>query len=85
MSAPPSIPSALVVPIIEGYVEAIRPAFPVIMILTVFAAMLVPLLIMLFALSTPETRRGPIFILNTLAICLGILLGVMGDWRYKKR
>ncbi|KAJ7929043.1 hypothetical protein B0H13DRAFT_1547372, partial [Mycena leptocephala] len=54
------------------YVQAIRPAFAFILIPTVFSAMLVPLLIMLFALSTPQTRRGPIFILNVLAICLGI-------------
>ncbi|KAJ7816262.1 hypothetical protein B0H13DRAFT_2460435 [Mycena leptocephala] len=75
MSTPLPIPTALVDPIIEGYVQAIRPAFAFILIPTVFSAMLVPLLIMLFALSTPQTRRGPIFILNVLAICLGITLG----------
>ncbi|KAJ7174278.1 hypothetical protein C8R46DRAFT_646887 [Mycena filopes] len=81
MSAPgpTSLPTALVVPIIQGYVDAIRPAFPFILILTVFAAMLVPLLIMMFALSTPQSRRGPIFILNILAISSGIFLGVLGS------
>ncbi|KAJ7130731.1 hypothetical protein C8R43DRAFT_1024758 [Mycena crocata] len=77
MSTPPPIPTALVVPIIEGYVEAIRPAFTFILIPPIFSAMLVPLLIMLFALSTPQTRRGPIFILNVISISLGITLGAL--------
>ncbi|KAJ7631312.1 hypothetical protein DFH06DRAFT_1140565 [Mycena polygramma] len=77
MSAPSPIPTALVVPIIEGYVEGIRPAFGFILIPPIFSAMLVPLLIMLFALSTPQSRRGPIFILNAISICLGILLGAL--------
>ncbi|KAJ6481234.1 hypothetical protein C8R47DRAFT_1284270 [Mycena vitilis] len=77
MSAPPPIPTALVVPIIEGYVEGIRPAFAFILIPPIFSAMLVPLLIMLFALSTPQSRRGPIFILNVISISLGILLGAL--------
>jgi len=38
----------------------------------VFGSMLIPLLILLFALSTPQTRRRPIFILNVLSVSLGI-------------
>ncbi|KAJ7664721.1 hypothetical protein B0H17DRAFT_853587, partial [Mycena rosella] len=53
----------------------IRPAFTFLLIPTVFSAILVPLLIMMFALSTPQIRRTPIFILNVVAICLGITLG----------
>jgi len=43
----------------------------------VFSAILVPLLILLFVLSTRRTRRGPIFILNVLAVILGIVVGVL--------
>lgn len=68
------IPTALVVPIIEGYVQGIRPAFAFILIPAVFGSMLLPLLILLFALSTAQTRRRPIFILNVLAVGLGIIV-----------
>ncbi|KAJ7475236.1 hypothetical protein B0H11DRAFT_1329536 [Mycena galericulata] len=46
MSAPQAIPTAQVAPIIEGYIQGIRPAFPFILISTVFSAILVPLLIL---------------------------------------
>ncbi|KAJ7732258.1 hypothetical protein B0H14DRAFT_2479696 [Mycena olivaceomarginata] len=72
-AAPPPIPTALVAPIIDGFVHAIRPAITFILIATVFGSMLVPLLILLFALSNPYTRRKPIFILNVLSVSLGII------------
>ncbi|GLB39318.1 hypothetical protein LshimejAT787_0604800 [Lyophyllum shimeji] len=77
MSAPTSIPTEIVVPIIEGYTQGIRPAFPFILISAVFSAMLIPLLVMLFVLSTSRTRQKPIFILNVIAICLGIVVGAL--------
>ncbi|KAJ7872263.1 hypothetical protein B0H14DRAFT_3860390 [Mycena olivaceomarginata] len=43
------IPTALVAPIIDAYVEGIRPAFPFILILTIFGTLLVPLLFLLLA------------------------------------
>ncbi|KAJ7085880.1 hypothetical protein C8R44DRAFT_862135 [Mycena epipterygia] len=66
-------PANLVIPIIEDYTQGIRPAFAFILISAAFGSILVPLLILLFALSTPQTRRKPIFILNVLAVGLGIL------------
>jgi hypothetical protein len=71
-TAPPPIPSAVISQIIEGYAESIRPAFAFILIPTVFGSVLVPLLILLFALSNEHTRRTPIFVLNVLAVSLGI-------------
>ncbi|KAJ6448613.1 hypothetical protein C8R45DRAFT_1084438 [Mycena sanguinolenta] len=69
MSTPLSpIPTALAVPIIEAYVQGIRPAFPFILILTILGTLLVPLLFLLLALSTPYMRRRPIFILNVVSI-----------------
>ncbi|KAF8203505.1 hypothetical protein K438DRAFT_1820254 [Mycena galopus ATCC 62051] len=76
-TAPQAIPTSLIIPIIDGYVQGIRPAFAFILIPTVFGSMLVPLMILLFALSTPQTRRRPIFVLNALAIGLGIIVGAL--------
>ncbi|CAK5276151.1 unnamed protein product [Mycena citricolor] len=72
-----SLPPSAIEPIIEAYAQGIRPAFAFILIPAIFSAMLVPLLIMLFTLSTPQVRRGPIFILNTAAICFGLTLGAL--------
>ncbi|KAJ6556837.1 hypothetical protein DFH09DRAFT_1164581 [Mycena vulgaris] len=72
-TAPIPIPTALVAPIIDGFVNAIRLAITFILIATVFGSMLLPLLILLFALSTPDARRRPIFILNVLSVSLGII------------
>jgi hypothetical protein len=71
MSDPSSIPPT-VAPVIEAYAKAIRPAFGFILISSIFGAMLVPLLIILLASSTPHSRRQPIFILNILSLSLGI-------------
>ncbi|KAJ6534108.1 hypothetical protein B0H19DRAFT_1271853 [Mycena capillaripes] len=71
--APQPIPTALIVPIIEEYAEGIRPAFAFILIPAIFGSMLVPLLILLFFLSTPQIRRKPIFVLNVISVGLGII------------
>ncbi|KAF5367811.1 hypothetical protein D9757_010327 [Collybiopsis confluens] len=75
----PSIPTALTVPIIQGYANGIRPAFSFILIAAIFSAMLIPLLLMLLILSSPKTRRTPIFMLNVLAIVLGIIVGGLSN------
>ncbi|KAJ7208041.1 hypothetical protein GGX14DRAFT_521854 [Mycena pura] len=77
MSTSQPAPSTLVDPIIEAYAQSIRPTVPFILIPTAFSAILVPLLILLLVLSTPRTRRAPIFILNVLAVFLGIIVGVL--------
>ncbi|KAF7360016.1 hypothetical protein MVEN_00729200 [Mycena venus] len=73
MSTPSPIPSALAASIIETYAEGIRPGIAFILIQTMFATLLVPLLILLFALSTPQTRRRPIFILNVISVCMAMI------------
>ncbi|KAJ6461387.1 hypothetical protein C8R45DRAFT_1179262 [Mycena sanguinolenta] len=79
MSTPLSpIPTALAVPIIEAYVQGIRPAFPFILILTILGTLLVPLLFLLLALSTPYMRRRPIFILNVVSVSIGIISSALG-------
>ncbi|KAJ7114284.1 hypothetical protein C8R44DRAFT_881147 [Mycena epipterygia] len=78
MSTSSPIPTALVAPIIEAYAEGIRPAFAFILILAIFGTLLVPLLFLLLALSTPDMRRRPIFILNVVSVSLGIVSSALG-------
>ncbi|KAF8202808.1 hypothetical protein K438DRAFT_1965288 [Mycena galopus ATCC 62051] len=74
-SSPSTTPSVPVdsQAIIETFVLAIRPAIAFILITTILGTILVPLLLLLFALSTPQTRRRPVFILNVLAVSLGLI------------
>ncbi|KAG5651117.1 hypothetical protein H0H81_009804 [Sphagnurus paluster] len=53
----------------------IRRDLSFIIISSVFSSILLLLLGLLFALSTPKSRRTPIFILNVLAVSLAILSG----------
>ncbi|EKM48131.1 uncharacterized protein PHACADRAFT_155296 [Phanerochaete carnosa HHB-10118-sp] len=57
---------------IEAFAEAIRPAINYALLFTIFASMLIPILITLLWFSTPTTRRQPIFILNVASILVGI-------------
>lgn len=74
-SSPSTTPSVPIDPqaIIEAYVLAIRPAIAFILITTILGTILVPLLLLLFALSTPQTRHRLVFILNILAVSLGLV------------
>ncbi|KAF7345834.1 hypothetical protein MVEN_01604900 [Mycena venus] len=72
------IPTGLVAPIIEAYAEGIRPAFAFILILTIFGTLFMPLLFLLFALSTPQMRRKPTFILNVVSVSIGIVSSALG-------
>ena len=55
-----------------NYIAAIRPSLNFILVLTPLGAVLVPVILILFFFSTPETRRHPVFIFNILACCSGI-------------
>jgi hypothetical protein len=74
-SASTPIPIASVDPqaIIATFAQAIRPAVVFIVMTTILGTILIPLLVLLFALSTPQTRRKPIFMLNVVAVSLGII------------
>ncbi|KAJ7351333.1 hypothetical protein DFH08DRAFT_957653 [Mycena albidolilacea] len=78
MSPSSPIPTALVAPIIEAYAEGIRPAFAFILILTIFGTLFMPLLFLLLALSTPQLRRKPTFILNVVSVSIGIVSSALG-------
>jgi hypothetical protein len=60
------------------YVDGIRPAFPFILILTIFGTLRVPLMFMLLALSTQYMRHTPIFILNVVSVSIGIISSALG-------
>ncbi|KAF9448445.1 hypothetical protein P691DRAFT_775406 [Macrolepiota fuliginosa MF-IS2] len=66
-SFPPPPPPGL------NYIDAIRPSLNFILALTPLGAVLVPLIITLFVFSSPQSRRHPVFILNVLACCSGIV------------
>ena len=67
MDFPPPPPPGL------NYIAAIRPSLNFILVLTPLGSMLVPLTLTLFFFSPPQSRRHPVFILNILACCSGIL------------
>ncbi|THU89960.1 hypothetical protein K435DRAFT_676840 [Dendrothele bispora CBS 962.96] len=74
-----NLPPEIVQPIINAYTHSIQPAFSFILISAVFSAILIPLLLMLFVLSTPHSRRQPIFVLNIFTITLGITVGILSN------
>ncbi|TFK33497.1 hypothetical protein BDQ12DRAFT_589428, partial [Crucibulum laeve] len=59
-----------------NYIEAIRPALTFLILVTVWSAILVPILVALFFFSTRELRRKPIFICNVFSILLGLSMGI---------
>jgi hypothetical protein len=58
--------------------EATRTLLSLILFLAPLGTILVPLIIVLVAFSSPHSRRHPVFILNVLACCLGIAEAVVG-------
>lgn len=71
------VPTVLDAHVLEAYARRVRTAIPFIVISLIFSTILLPLLGMLFALSTAQSRRTPIFILNVVAISLGLVVGVL--------
>lgn len=55
-----------------NYISTIRQSLNFILILTPLGSVLVPLILVLFFFSTPQSRWHPVFILNILACCGGI-------------
>ncbi|KAF9040442.1 hypothetical protein BDZ89DRAFT_1035087 [Hymenopellis radicata] len=77
MSTRPAIIPPFVAAILKEYTDAIRPAIGFMLISAVFSAFLVPLFFMLLSMSTASSRKRPIFIINTLSILLGLVLGIL--------
>ncbi|KAI6146228.1 hypothetical protein BKA82DRAFT_2241773 [Pisolithus tinctorius] len=66
--------------VINGFVNAILPAFIYTVANTAFSASLLTLFVVLLALSTKESRRRAVFRLNVLAICLVLTMGVLAGF-----
>ncbi|KAF9262888.1 hypothetical protein L218DRAFT_866314 [Marasmius fiardii PR-910] len=62
---------------VETFVAGIKPGINEMFLGTVWAAVLIPLLGILFFLSTPSTRRMPIFLMNVFTVTMGIILGIV--------
>lgn len=60
-----------------NYTALIIPNLDVLIINTVWASILIPLLVLLFFLSGPKIRRTPIFIMNVISVTLGIITGLL--------
>jgi hypothetical protein len=66
--------------IIGAFIDGTKVSFVFLMLGTVYASLLVPLLFSLFAFSTRTTRRQPMFILVTMGVLLGIALGLWNGY-----
>ncbi|KAI0073240.1 hypothetical protein K474DRAFT_1571731, partial [Panus rudis PR-1116 ss-1] len=67
-----------------NFVAAVQISLNLLMIGTVWSAMLVPLLVVLFVFSTPQLRRKPVFILSTISILLGLVEGGLNIWQERE-
>jgi hypothetical protein len=72
----PTLPTALVYPIVEGIAKAYKTPVTFLMINAVLGAMLIPLLLALFTFSRGASRKSPMFISVVFVVLLGILLAV---------
>ncbi|KAI0340099.1 hypothetical protein BDW22DRAFT_1360614 [Trametopsis cervina] len=73
------LPPEVIASIIEGYARSIRPAVGYILIVAIMPAMLIPLLAMMFVLSTPSSRKQPIFVLNVFSVVLGLVVAGLAN------
>ena len=65
---------------VQVFTESITAPVGFVLVSTSFAAMLVPLLVVLFYFSTATSRRRPVFVLNVASVILGILIAVWSDY-----
>ncbi|KAF5347145.1 hypothetical protein D9757_013655 [Collybiopsis confluens] len=69
------MPTLQLSPTVEEYIFGINNVLRLLLVETAWTGALIPLLILLFFLSTPAGRRKPIFIMNAFAVVMGIGLG----------
>lgn len=62
-----------------NYIAAIQPFLSLLLIHAVFGAILIPIICVLFTLSTANLRKTPIFLANVLSILAGMLLAWLGS------
>jgi bacteriorhodopsin len=72
----PTLPTALVYPIIQDITKAYKTPVTFLMINAVLGAMLIPLLLALFTFSKGASRKSPMFVSVVFVVLLGILLAV---------
>jgi hypothetical protein len=69
----------LIKPLVDAMTKQMRPLLGLVMIHTVFGAMLVPLLLALLYFSTPSTRKTPLFWVILFDVCIGIAIAIWDD------
>ena len=73
------IPPEIIEPIIQGFAKAIRPSVGYVLIGSIFAGTLIPIIIALFYFSTAATRTKPVFVLNVVSLLIGIGIAVWNN------
>ena len=63
--------------IITAFIDEIHPSLNFVVVVTAFSACLLTLLVVLFAFSTPQSRKRPVFRLNVIAILMATVLSVL--------
>ncbi len=71
-SLPPTLTPLILPPALQAELGSI---VDLLIIETVFPTLLVPVAVFLFASTTSEVRRKPVFVLNIVAILLGLIFG----------
>lgn len=74
------IPPEITAAVVEAFAVAIRPAIVYIMLHTVLASILIPIVIALFFFSSSQSRRRPIFILNIMSLFAAFGLAAWGEY-----
>ncbi|KAF9254214.1 hypothetical protein L218DRAFT_975916 [Marasmius fiardii PR-910] len=62
---------------LQSYTIGVASSVKLLLVSTVWASSLIPLLGVLLFLSTPGIRRQPIFIMNVFTVTMGIVLGIV--------
>jgi hypothetical protein len=79
MSAP-SDPLAIIKPLISHITKMMRPLLGLLMVHTIFGAMLIPLFVALVYFSSARTRKMPLFWAILFDICIGIGIAIWDDY-----
>ena len=74
------LPPAILDLILNGFADALRSPLELILVCTILASWLLPLLIALFYFSTPASRRQTIFILNVITVLVGIGMTIWSNY-----
>ncbi|EGN96387.1 hypothetical protein SERLA73DRAFT_76347 [Serpula lacrymans var. lacrymans S7.3] len=60
-----------------NFIAILQPMITFLLPGTILSSFLIPILIAIFAFSTPHSRRQPVFVLNVLGILIGLLQGAL--------